>query len=46
MGNRTDSYQAPALTKIGTLHELTLQNKVFASPSDFHYPNNLSFNFS
>jgi len=41
------TYEAPQLVRVGTLHELTLtQNKIFGSPSDFHYPCKLSFIFS
>jgi hypothetical protein len=45
MDSKTE-YQAPTIKDIGSLHEVTLTNKVFAHPSDYHYPHHLSFNFS
>jgi hypothetical protein len=46
MDSKTE-YEAPTIKDIGSLHEVTLNNnKVFAHPSDYHYPHHLSFNFS
>jgi hypothetical protein len=43
MGN---DYEAPAVTDLGTLHELTLQQlpiKEYGSPTDAIYPDGLKF---
>jgi len=41
------SYERPTVTVVGTLREKTeVQNKYFASSSDFHYPDGYKFNFS
>lgn len=40
-------YEAPRLTRIGSVQERTLlQNKYYASITDYNYPAGLKFNFS
>ena len=40
-------YQAPMITDIGALHEVTLlRTKVFSRTADFHYQHHFVFNFS
>jgi hypothetical protein len=34
----TTSYEAPSVTVIGNVHEVTLNGKVFAPTNDYSYP--------
>jgi len=34
----TTSYEAPSVTVVGNVHEVTLNGKVFAPTNDYSYP--------
>ncbi|HTW97261.1 MAG TPA: hypothetical protein VMD59_00710 [Acidimicrobiales bacterium] len=41
-----EEYEAPNVTELGSLHDLTLQrNKYLSTTSDFHYQNGAKFSF-
>ena len=42
-----EEYEAPSVSELGSLHDMTLSpGKVFSPNADFHYPNGNSFAFS